>query len=116
MSASISTVFETRDTVMDATTTASSGRSLRVAILLLISVTLAVGAFLAFPLYDDGWLALIIRESGPHALSQYMGDRPLFGLLLESVASFGAANKFVFVTINALLWLVFAFESELLFR
>ena len=116
MSASISTVLETRDTVMDATTTASSGRSLRVAILLLISVTLAVGAFLAFPLYDDGWLALIIRESGPHALSQYMGDRPLFGLLLESVASFGAANKFVFVTINALLWLVFAFESELLFR
>lgn len=116
MSASISTVFESRASVMDVTTTASSERSLRVAILLLISVTLAVGAFLAFPLYDDGWLTLILRESGRHALFQYMGDRPIFGLLLESIASFGAANKFVFVAINAFLWLVFAFESGLLFR
>ena len=86
------------------------------AALLLICITLAIGAFLSFPLYDDGWLALTLRESGRSALAQYMGDRPAFGLLLEWTASFGAANKIVFVLVNAFLWLGFAIESGLLFR
>ena len=87
-----------------------------VAVLLLICSTLAIGAFLSFPLYDDGWLALVLRESGRHSLAQNMGDRPVFGFLLEWVASFGAANRFVFVLINAVLWLAFAIESGMLFR
>jgi hypothetical protein len=86
------------------------------AALLLICITLAVGAFLSFPLYDDGWLALVLRESGRHSLAQHMGDRPVFGFLLEWLASFGAANRFVFVLLNAVLWLGFAIESGMLFR
>jgi hypothetical protein len=84
--------------------------------LLLICTTLAVGAFLSFPLYDDGWLALMLRESGPHSLAQHLGDRPIFGFLLEWLASFGSANRFVFVLLNAVLWLGFAIESGMLFR
>lgn len=87
-----------------------------IAVLLLICTTLAVGAFLSFPLYDDGWMALVLRESGRHSLAQNMGDRPILGFLLECVASFGAANRLVFVLVNAVLWLAFAIESGLLFR
>ena len=87
------------------------------AALLLICAALTVGgAFLTFPLYDDGWLALVLRESGRHSLAQNMGDRPVFGFLLEWTASFGAANKYVFVILNAVLWLGFAIESGMLFR
>ena len=86
------------------------------AALLLICVTLSVGAFLCFPLYDDGWMALALRESGPRFLAQQMGDRPFFGFLLEQLASFGPANRLVFVILNAVLWLAFAIESLILFR
>ena len=86
------------------------------AALLLICVTLSVGAFRCFPLYDDGWMAMALRESGPRFLAQHLGDRPLFGFLLERLASFGPANKLVFVILNAVLWLVFAIESHILFR
>ena len=86
------------------------------AVLLLICIALAAGAFLSFPLYDDGWLALVVRESGRHSLAQYMGDRPVFGLLLERLASFGVANRIVFVFLNAILWLSFSIESGMLFR
>jgi hypothetical protein len=84
--------------------------------LFLICVTLAVGTFLGFPVYDDGWMALVLRELGPHALAQHMGDRPVYGFLLERIASFGAANKIIFVVVNAILWLVFAIESGKLFQ
>jgi hypothetical protein len=84
--------------------------------LVLICGVLAAGAFFSFPLYDDGWLALALRESGPKILVQHMGDRPIFGLILEHLSSFGSANRLVFVMLNALLWMGFAIESGLLFR
>jgi hypothetical protein len=86
------------------------------AVLVLICTTLAVGAFLSFPLYDDGWMALVLRESGRHSLAQHMADRPVLGFLLEWISSFGAANRFIFVLVNAVLWLAFAIESGMLFR
>ena len=95
---------------------ALSPLQLESAALLLICLTLSVGAFLCFPLYDDGWMALVLRESGPRWLAQHMGDRPFVGFLLERVASFGPANRLVFVILNAVLWLVFAIESLILFR
>src|ERR1700694_3365321 len=84
--------------------------------LLIICSVLAAGAFLSFPLYDDGWLALVLRELGPHFLAQHMGDRPVFGFLLEQIASFGSTNRLVFVLLNVVLWLGFAIESGMLFR
>jgi len=86
------------------------------ATLAILCGVLAAGAYFCFPLYDDGWLALVLRESGPHFLAQHMGDRPVFGFLLEQVGRFGAANRFVFVLLNSGLWLTFAVESGLLFR
>jgi hypothetical protein len=107
------TGFRARELVSSGTATA---RSSGAAALLLICGTLAVGAFFAFPLYDDGWMALMLREAGPHSLKTFMGDRPVFGVLLQTVARFGAANKFVFVSVDVVLWLAFAVEAGLLFQ
>ena len=111
--ATLSSVIRVSDLAVSATAAAFRIEFLTLSI---ICGVLAIGAFLSFPLYDDGWLTLVVRESGPHFLTQHMGDRPVFGLLLEQIANFGAANKFVFVLINAIIWLGFAVESGLLFR
>ena len=87
--ATLSSVTRVSDLSVSATSTAFRIEFLTLSI---ICGVLAIGAFLSFPLYDDGWLTLVVRESGPHFLAQHMGDRPVFGLLLEHVANFGAAK------------------------
>jgi hypothetical protein len=91
-------------------------RTLHSAALLLISTTLAIGAFLSFPLYDDGWMALMIRESGPRSLAYTMGDRPVFGVLLGWLVGHGSSDKAFFVVVNIVLWLALAIEAGILFR
>jgi hypothetical protein len=83
--------------------------------LFLVSLMLTVGAFLTFPLYDDGWLALMLRESGPGTVVQKMGDRPVMAFFLAKLMSVGSLHKMEFVLLNAALWLVLAVEAKMLF-
>ena len=89
---------------------------IQMAALALICLMLAVGAYLSFPLFDDAWLVLIMRESGRYAITQTTLDRPVFGFLMQGIVSLGGANRLLFVLINAIVWLIFAIEAALLFR
>src|ERR1700676_1531079 len=85
-------------------------------ILFLICLMLAVGAFQVFPLYDDGWFTLMLRESVPNIVAQNMRDRPVMGFLFEKLMGFGSASRLALVVLNAILWLGLAIEATMLFQ
>lgn len=87
-----------------------------VLVALLIGIPLAYGALRAFPLYDDGWLMLMARESGTATLSQTSPDRPLFGYALRAASELVQATSSGFVLISALLWLVFSVQAGILWK
>lgn len=84
--------------------------------LFLVCLMLGVGAFLAFPLYDDGWLALMLRESTPGLVTQNMGDRPIMAFFLAALMRARSLYKIEFVLLNAALWLALALEARMLFE
>ena len=83
---------------------------------LLVALPLAYGSFRAFPLYDDGWMSMLIRESGLSALAGSVPDRPVFGILLTSLASLGTGAKPLFVIVTSLLWIALAWATGALWR
>jgi hypothetical protein len=84
--------------------------------LLLLSAPFTLGAWWAFPIGDDGWLWLLLKEQGAGAIVQSFNDRPvnarLWALLAVSEDSlFGAA-----MVAQAVLWPVLGVLSALLWR
>ena len=83
---------------------------------LLLSVTYTVGAFGAFPIWDDGWLWLLLEEQGTEAIVPSHPERPVGMLIWQALAPSSEAlwrNAFV---AQALLWPVLAFLSARLWR
>jgi hypothetical protein len=85
------------------------------ATLLAIAIPLAVGAFLAFPVYDDGYVMLFLREPGiPFSVANR--DRPIPGAIHGALLGMAGNHKILYILLNAVLWLLFALEARALFR
>jgi hypothetical protein len=80
----------------------------------LLAAPLAYGAYRAFPLYDDGWLALLLKEHGAGIVTSTMPDRPLYALLMKALLFAGSGQKAVLVAFTLSLWIALAYASGLL--
>jgi hypothetical protein len=71
---------------------------------LILCAVYTYGAILAFPLWDDAWVWLLLREKGPHAIRASFSDRPvnawLWSLLARSDGFFWGASLLA----QAVLW------------
>jgi hypothetical protein len=69
-----------------------------------------------FPIYDDAYLLLLIRDTGVGQIAVVHSDRPLLGALFELAARVGGMSPTVYVFISALLWIGLAAEVGMLWR
>ena len=83
---------------------------------LLIAAPLAYASYRAFPLYDDGWLALLIREHGQNAAWSTMPDRPLYAVVMTALFLPESVEKIGFVAVTFALWIAFALVAGWLWR
>jgi hypothetical protein len=84
-------------------------------LLVFVALALAAGAYLAFPVYDDGYMMLFLREPGVD-FRHVNRDRPIPGLLHQALVSLGGQHAWFYAGINVVLWLVLALEARALFR
>jgi hypothetical protein len=92
-------------------------RFLRSAVVWLpLAAILAYCAFRAFPVYDDGYLLLLIQEAGVGGIAAAHPDRPVFGLLLEFCARVGGTSPVTYIVVSILGWLGLAVEASLLWQ
>jgi hypothetical protein len=84
--------------------------------LLSICVPLTAGAYLAFPLWDDGSLWLQIREKGTEAIVASWPARPVNAHLWAALAPSEHAFWLVALVAQAVLWPLLAVLSVLLWR
>lgn len=85
------------------------------AVLFFLVIALAVGAFWAFPVYDDGYMMMYLREPGV-SFAEVNRDRPIPGYLHEILVRAGGNNPALYVSLNAAMWLVLAFQTRALFQ
>ena len=82
--------------------------------LIAICVPLTVGAILAFPMYEDGWLWLVLREQGAAVLSPSLADRPVMAALWSLLATSERAFWLSAFVAQAALWPALAIASAVL--
>jgi hypothetical protein len=82
--------------------------------LMAICVPLTVGAILALPIYDDGWLWLLLREQGTAALSTSVADRPVMAALWSLLATSERGFWLSAFVAQAVLWPILAILSAVL--
>jgi hypothetical protein len=84
--------------------------------LLLICVPLTIGTVWAFPVYDDAWFWLLLREQGVDAIRPSLADRPIWANLLLFLAR--APNTFWFIALaaQAVLWPMLGLLAALLWQ
>src|SRR5574341_459843 len=82
--------------------------------LVLICVPLTIGAIWAFPIWDDGWLWLLINEKGTGAIRPFWVDRPFMGTVWSLFATTEPAFWRAGVAAQALLWPTFGIVSAIL--
>jgi len=87
----------------------------QIAVIALIGAPLFYGAVRAFPLWDDGWLAMLTKESGSAILSQTMPDRPLMGQICAFVVRLAPSPPGL-VAISLGFWFTLAFQAGLIWR
>lgn len=73
----------------------------------LLVAILVIGAWQAFPTWDDGWLWLLLDESGPGAVAASFSDRPVNGALWGLLARAPGGLWPIAFLAQALLWLLF---------
>ncbi|HVX65491.1 MAG TPA: hypothetical protein VHA11_02755 [Bryobacteraceae bacterium] len=78
---------------------------LSLVLLATVSVS-AIASALAFPVYDDCYLLLIVKELGRGAVQAAHPDRPIFGWLLQIVAPL-VLHPVALAVLNACCWLAF---------
>lgn len=87
-----------------------------VSALLLICVTLTVGAIWAFPIWDDGWFWLLLKEHSVSGIVPSLGDRPVWARLLSFFATSESSFWYVAFAAQALLWPALGLLSALLWN
>jgi Dolichyl-phosphate-mannose-protein mannosyltransferase len=87
--------------------------SLIVAALLLV---IATGAYLAFPVSDDAYFVLFIREHGAGSLRAAHPERPIYGWLLQTLGQLFGLGRAPYVAIAVSMWAVLAWQTWALAR
>ena len=77
---------------------------------------LAFGAWTGFPVYDDAYLVLFLREAGVGALAAQHPHRPLFGLLLKWAAEAFGIHRGPYVAMATACWGLLAWQTHRLSR
>lgn len=67
------------------------------------------------PIWDDGWLELILREQGPDALSETLRDRPVMGATFEWLARRGIIWEAT-ALLHFLTWWLLAMSTAYVWR
>jgi hypothetical protein len=82
--------------------------------LVLICAPLTIGAIWAFPIWDDAWLWLLLKENGAGTIAASVADRPVMAALWWLLA--GSDNAFWLASFvaQALLWPLLGVISALL--
>jgi hypothetical protein len=86
------------------------------AVIALMQLPIFFGAWTGYPVYDDGYLQLLIRENGIASIAAAHPDRPIYGVLLELIAHLAGEQKAFYILVNAFLWSILAWQSAILWR
>jgi hypothetical protein len=87
-----------------------------IAVCLPVIGLLLVGIRLAFPLTDDAWLMLLIKEAGHGAIMPALPNRPLFGLVLAAVSGSRGIYLWGGMLSNLALWMLMALQAAMLWQ
>jgi hypothetical protein len=82
--------------------------------LALICVPLTIGAVWAFPIWDDAWFWLLLKENGTGIIAANWIDRPVMGTLWSLLATSEPAFWHASFVAQAILWPTLALISALL--
>ena len=82
--------------------------------LVLICVPLTIGAIWAFPIWDDAWFWLLLKENGTGIIAATWIDRPVMGTLWSLLATSEPAFWHASFVAQAILWPTLALISALL--
>ncbi len=82
----------------------------------LLLAAIAFGAWTGFPVYDDAYMVLFLREAGVAALEAQHPHRPLFGLLLRWAAEAFGTRPGPYVAMAAGFWAVLVWQTARLCR
>src|SRR5947208_3493250 len=85
-------------------------------VILLIGIPLSVGGYLGFPVFDDAYYSLLLKEHGPGVMIAAHPDRPLLGWFLQQSAVSWGSSAAPLVALNLCLWAVFALEAAWIWR
>jgi len=81
----------------------------------LLSV-IAMGAYWGFPVSDDAYFVLFIREHGAGALQAAHPERPIYGWLLQTLGTMFGFSRAPYVLISVTLWATLAWQTWALAR
>lgn len=76
----------------------------------------AFGAWAGFPVNDDAYLVLFLRETGVGSLAEAHPARPIYGILLEGVAGLVGLHRAPYVGIGIAFWALLAWQTNRLSR
>jgi hypothetical protein len=82
--------------------------------LVLICVPLTIGAIWAFPIWDDAWFWLLLKENGPGIIAANWVDRPVMGTVWSLLATSEHAFWRASFVAQALLWPILGIISAIL--
>jgi hypothetical protein len=82
--------------------------------LVLICAPLTIGAIWAFPIWDDAWLWLLLKENGAGTIAASVADRPVMAALWWLLATSDDAFWWASFVAQALLWPLLGVISALL--
>jgi hypothetical protein len=77
---------------------------------------LAFGAWSGFPVFDDAYMVLFLREASVKALEAQHPHRPLFGLLLKWATGAFGIQRLPYVALSTAFWALLAWQTARLSR
>ena len=83
---------------------------------LLLAIPIAYGAYKAFPLYDDGWISLLMREHGDVHVAGTMPDRPFYAWVMMATLLPEPFRRAGMVGLTLLLWIGLAWIAVLFWK
>jgi len=73
--------------------------------------TLCWGAWTGFPVFDDAYLVQFLRELGPKAIIPDHPDRPLYGWLMQSLATAFGLARAPYIAVGVAVWALLAWQA-----
>lgn len=84
------------------------------ALLVLTTSTIAVGAWWGFPVQDDNYMIRLLRMGGPNLILAEHQDRPVMGHLIAACVRLAGERPALYIAIGLVLWMCLALEAALL--